>query len=55
VEAINRKWTDNGLKNTTQTTKDRTTRTPLKPGMNPGASVWAAVPVPLVPPVLLLL
>jgi hypothetical protein len=39
------KWTNNDLQNITQKTKDRATRTPLKTGMNPGASEWKAVPI----------
>ena len=34
-------------------TKDRVTRTPLKPGRNSGAPEVSAVPVPLVAPVVL--
>ena len=43
----NRKRTNHDRKNTTQKTKDRTTRTPLKMGVN-------LVPAPLVTPVVLL-
>ena len=45
------KRTNNDLQNTTQKTKDRVTRTPLKTGMNSGAPEMQAVPVPLVTPV----
>ena len=37
----------------THKTKDRVTRTPLKPGMNSGSPEWYAVPAPLVTPVVL--
>jgi hypothetical protein len=46
------KRTNNDLQNTTQKTKDRATRTPLKSGINSGAP---GVPVPLVTPIVLLL
>ena len=48
------KGTHNDLQNITQKTKDRSTRTPLTPGMNPGASEELAVSAPLVALVLLL-
>jgi hypothetical protein len=37
------------------TTKDRGTRTPLKPAVNSGAPEGLAIPAPLVTPVVLLL
>jgi hypothetical protein len=49
------KRTNNDLQNTTQKTKDRATRTPLKSGINPGAPGGLTVPVPLVTPIVLLL
>jgi len=44
------KRTNNDLQNTTQKTKDRATRTPLKPGMNSGAPEGLTVPAPHVTP-----
>ena len=38
-----------------QKTNDRATRTPIKTGVNPGAPIGLAVPVPIVTPVMLLL
>jgi hypothetical protein len=40
---VNRKMTNNDLQNTTQKTKDRTTRTPLKTGVSSGrvSSSWS--------------
>ena len=38
----------------TYKTKDRVTRTPLKPGVNSGAPEGKAVPAPLVTPVVLI-
>jgi hypothetical protein len=46
-----RKRTNNDLQNTTQKTKDRVSRTPLKPVLNSGAPERYAVPAPLVAPV----
>ena len=43
-----RKRTNNDLQNITHKTKDRVTRTPLKPGENSGAPEGQAVHVPLV-------
>jgi hypothetical protein len=37
------KRTNNDLQNITQKTKDRVTRTPLKPGVNSGATLVAPV------------
>jgi len=49
------KRTNNDLQNTTHKTKDRATRSPLKPGVDTGAPEGLAVPVPLVTPIMLLL
>jgi len=38
-----------------QKTNDRTTRTPIKTGVNSGAPIGLAGPVPIVTPVMLLL
>jgi hypothetical protein len=50
------KWTKGQKRSTKHThkTKDRITRTPLKPGVNAGASEGKAVPVPLVAPAVLI-
>ena len=48
------KRTNNDLQNITQKTKDRATRTPLKPGVNSGAPEEVAVPAPYVTAVVLL-
>ena len=49
-----RKSTNNDLQNTTLKTKDRATRTLLKPWMNSGAPKGYAVPAPLVAPIVFL-
>ena len=48
-----RKRANNGLQIITHKTKDRVTRTPLKPGENAGAPKGQAVHVPLVVSVVL--
>ena len=45
------KSTNNDLQNITHKTKDRVTRTSLKPGMNPGCPEERAIPALLVVPV----
>ena len=45
--------TNNNLQNTSQKTKDRATRTSLKPGVNAGSSEGCAVPALLVAPIVL--
>jgi hypothetical protein len=42
------KRTNNDLHSITHKTKDRVTRTPQKPGVNPGAPDGYAVPAPIV-------
>ena len=46
--------TNNDQQNTTHKTKDRVTRTSLKPGVNSGAPEGYAVPVPVATLVVLL-
>jgi len=50
----NRKVTNNDLQNTTQKTKDRATRTPLKTESELRCSERVATPVPHVAPIVLL-
>ena len=52
---IQKKRTNNDLQNTTQKTKDRATKTPLKFGVNSGTAEENAVPAPLVASIMLLL
>jgi len=52
---VKRKKKDNDLPNTMQKTNDRATRTPIKTGVNSGAPIGLAGPVPIVTPVMLLL
>ena len=54
AKKIKNKRTNIDLQNITDKTKDRVTRTPLKPGMNSDAPEEWAVPAPLVTPVVLL-
>ena len=54
TKKIKNKRTNNDLQNITDKTKDRVTRTPLKPGMNSDALEEWAVPAPLVTPVVCL-
>ena len=49
------KRTNNDMQNITQKTKNRATRTALKPEVNSGIPEWKEVPVPHVAPVVLLL
>jgi hypothetical protein len=51
---VKRKRTNNDLQKNTHKTKDRVTRTTLKPGVNSCAPEGQAVPVPLVSPVVLI-
>jgi len=48
---VQRKKTNNDLQSTTQKTKDRVTRTPIKTGVNSGAPEGGVVRAPLVAPV----
>jgi hypothetical protein len=50
---VKRKEKDNDLPKTMQKTNDRTTRTPIKTGVNPGAPIGLADPDPIVTPVML--